>query len=216
MDLTRLLRFLLFLVAVALSGQFTSSAQTIGGREKRPAESQMVWEGGSSVGNIHVFAFAADRRIAPMGVEYDRHSFGGFLGARVDYVAEVLPVILLNEPARYGADSIALTTERQVKYGFGFSPAGVRLLWRRDKSLRPYLIGKGGMLFFPDPVISPLDGHLSFSAQFGGGLEETITRRWSVRLGYTDFHFSNGGIATRNPGIDFMYLNAGLCYRLGD
>lgn len=212
----RWLRICSLMGVCAIAGQFISQAQNVPASEKLPVESQIVAEGGSSVGNIHVFAFASDRRIAPLGLEYDRHSWGSFLTARVDYVAEVLPVVLLNEPAQYGADSIALTTARQVKYGFGFSPAGVRLLWRRHAALRPYLIGKGGLLFFPDPVLSPLDGHLSFSAQFGGGVEETLTRRISLRLGYSDFHFSNGGIATRNPGIDFMYFNAGLCFRLGN
>lgn len=196
----RWLHLCLFLVVGATTAQFTARAQGTADHAKRPVESQVVVEGGSSVGNIHVFAFADDRRIAPLGIEYDRHSWGSFLTARVDYVAEVLPVVLLNEPAQYGADSIALTTARQVKYGFGFSPVGVRLLWRRHAAFRLYLMGKGGMLIFPDPVLSPLDGHLSFSAQFGGGVEETLTRRLSLRLGYSDFHFSNGGIATRNPG----------------
>lgn len=211
----RSLRLFWFVLMAAVSSPLILRAQEINGRLKEPTESQIVWEGGSSVGNIHVFAFAADRRIAPIGIEYDRHSFGEFLAARVDYVAEVLPVVLLNEPAQYGADSIALTTARQVKYGFGFSPVGVRLLWRRHAAFRPYLTGKGGFLIFPDPVLSPLDGHLSFSAQFGAGAEERLTKRVSLRLGYSDFHFSNGGIATRNPGIDFMYLNAGMCFRLG-
>lgn len=89
------------------------------------------------------------------------------------------------------------------------------MLWRRHAAFRPYLIGKGGLLIFPDPVLSPLDGRLSFSAQFGGGVEETLAHRVSLRLGYSDFHFSNGGIAMRNPGIDFMYFNAGFVYRLG-
>ena len=211
----RWLRICSFLIVAAFSGQLASQAQSTAGGERRPVESQIVAEGGSSVGNIHVFAFADDRRIAPLGVEYDRHSWGSFLSARVDYVGEVLPAVLMNEPARYGADSIALTRDRQVKYGFGFSPVGVRLLWRRHAALRPYLIGKGGLLIFPKPVLSPLDGHLSFSAQFGGGVEETLTRRVSLRIGYSDFHMSNGGIATRNPGIDFMYFNGGLVYRLG-
>lgn len=211
----RCLRICAFLSVAAVSAQLPSRAQDRAAHAAPTVESQIVAEGGSSVGNIHVFAFAADRRIAPVGIEYDRHSFGGFLGARVDYVAEVLPVVLLNEPARYGANSIALTKARQLKYGFGFSPIGTRLLWRRNATFRPYLIGKGGLLIFPDPVLSPLDGHLSFSAQFGGGVEETLTRRISLRLGYSDFHFSNGGIATKNPGIDLMYINAGLCFRLG-
>jgi hypothetical protein len=209
------LRICSFLMVAAVSGQLAAQAQSTAAGERPPVESQVVVEGGSSIGNIHVFAYADGRRIAPFGVEYDRHSWGSFLSARVDYVGEVLPVVLMNEPARYGADSIALTTDRQVKYGFGFSPVGVRLLWRRDAAFRPYLTGKGGLLIFPDPVLSPLDGHLNFSAQFGGGVEETLTRRVCLRLGYSDFHMSNGGIATRNPGIDFMYFNAGLVYRLG-
>jgi len=29
------------------------------------------------------------------------------------------------------------------------------------------------------------------------------------------FSFLEQRIATKNPGIDFMYFNAGLCFRLG-
>lgn len=192
-----------------------ASAQVTATAMKTPPESQIVAEGGSSIGNIHVFAYADDRRINPFGFEYDRHSWGGLLGARVDYVAEVLPVVLLNEPAQYGADSRPLTTARQEEYGFSFSPVGVRLLWRRDAAFRPHLIGKGGILYFKTPVLSPLAGRLNFDAQFGGGVEQTLTPRVSMRFGYSDFHFSNGNITARNPGIDFMYFNAGLCYRLG-
>lgn len=180
----------------------------------RPA-SELFIEGGSSVGNIHVFAYADDRRINPFGIEYDRHAWGGLLGAQVDYVAEFLPVVLLNEPAKYGLDSRALTTARQTRYGIGFSPVGVRLLWRRHKTFEPYLIGKGGLLYFTDHVLSAHATKLNFSAQFGAGLETTLPSGMVFRLGYSDFHFSNGDIARRNPGIDFMYLNAGLGWRFG-
>src|SRR5579859_7658302 len=84
------LRICSFLIVAVVSGQITSQAQTNAASEKPPVESQIVVEGGSSVGNIHVFAFADNRRIAPLGVEYDRHSWGSLLAARVDYVAEVL------------------------------------------------------------------------------------------------------------------------------
>ena len=182
---------------------------------KIPPQSEVAIEGGSSVGNIHVFAYADGRRINPFGVEYDRHSWGGLLGARVDYVAEFLPVVLLNEPAIYGADSRALTTARKTHYGFGFSPIGVRMLWRRNSNVRPYLMGKGGILYFHTHVLSPQASKLNFSAEFGGGLQAGLTPRMDLRLGYNDFHFSNGDISTHNPGIDFMYLNAGLVFRFG-
>ncbi len=151
----RWLRMCSVLIVSVVSGPFISQGQNNVAGEKPSAESQVVMEGGSSVGNIHVFAFAGDRRIAPLGIEYDRHSWGS---------------------------------------GFGFSPVGVRLLWRRHAAFRPYLMGKGGLLIFPDPVLSPLDGHLNFSAQFGGGVEETLARRVSLRLGYSDFHMSNAGL----------------------
>ena len=187
-------------------------------QERRPPvkirpQSEIAIEGGSSVGNIHVFAYSNGRRINPFGVEYDRHSWGGLLGARVDYLAEFLPVVPLNEPAIYGADGRALTTARKTHYGFGFSPVGVRMLWRRNSNFRPYLMGKGGILRFHTHVLSPQASKLNFSAQFGGGLQAALTSRMDLSLGYTDFHFSNGDVAARNPGIDFMYLNAGLVFR---
>ena len=56
---------------------------------------------------------------------------------------------------------------------------------------------------------------MNFSAQFGGGVEMSVSPRLNLRLGYSDFHFSNGDIVAKNPGIDFMYINAGLSYKLG-
>jgi opacity protein-like surface antigen len=206
------------LLAVAAAVPFSTQpahAQQPVNPEQAPIESEFALEGGSSVGNIHVFAYADDRSIYPFGVEYDRHSWGGVVGARVDYVTELLPVVLLNEPAKYDQSSKALTTARQIEYGAGFSPIGVRLLWRRDKAIKPYLMGKGGILYFENRVLSSKATHLNFSAQFGGGVEARLTPRLELRLGYTDFHFSNGDIVARNPGIDFMYINTGVAYRFG-
>jgi opacity protein-like surface antigen len=182
---------------------------------KRAPQEDFSIEGGSSFGNIHVFAYADGRRINPIGIEYDRHSWGGLLGARVDYVSEILPVVLLNEPAVYGADSRALSAARKTHYGAGISPLGVRLLWRRNSSFKPYLIGKGGLLYFKDHVLSDKATKLNFSAQFGGGVQARLRPGMDLRVGYTDYHFSNGDISARNPGIDFMYINAGLVFRFG-
>lgn len=202
-------------IALLLPASGMARAQQRSAPARQPPASELVLEGGSSIGNIHVFAYAGDRRINPIGIEYDRHSWGDLLGAQVDYVAEFLPVVLLNEPAKYGLDSRALTTARQTRYGVGLSPIGARLLWRPGKTLKPFLIGKGGLLYFADHVLSAQATKLNFSAQFGAGLETTLPSGMELRLGYSDFHFSNGDISPRNPGIDFMYLNAGLAWRFG-
>jgi hypothetical protein len=206
---------LLLGVAFCAAANANAGAQERAPRQKIPPQPEIAVEVGSSLGNIHVFAYADDRRINSFGVEYDRHCWGGLLGARVDYVGEFLPIVLLNEPAVYGADSRALTPERRTHYGTGVSPIGVRLLWRRNSSLKPYLMGKGGVLYFYDHVLSPQASKLNFSAQFGGGVQARLRPGVDFRAGYTDFHFSNGDIARRNPGIDFMYLNAGLVFRFG-
>lgn len=178
-------------------------------------ESEVTVEGGTSVGNIHLFAYADDRRINPIGFEYDRHSWGGFLTARVDYVGELLPVVLLNSPAKYDQYGHPLTTERTTQYGAGLSPVGVRLLWRRDAAFKPYLTGKGGILYFKERALSSEGSHINFSAQFGGGIEERLSRRMDLRTGFGDFHFSNGDIVRHNPGIDMLSFNVSLGYRFG-
>lgn len=170
-------------------------------------------ESGDSVGNFHLFAYAENRRLNYIGIEYDRHSFGRLFGAQFDYVTELMPVILVNEPAAYGPDSRALTTARQEKYGVGYCPMGLRLLWRRPGRLQPYWMGKGGLLYFKDRILSPQGTHLNFSAEFSIGVEKALTSRIGFRAGFSDFHFSNGNIARKNPGIDLMYFNGGVNYR---
>ena len=204
------LNILYGLAAIFLLAPHFACAQKV----KKPVESDLAVEGGGSFGNWRIFAYAEDRQLDTFGFEYDRHSWGGFLTARVDYVAELLPVVLLNEPAKYKNDSTALTTARQIKYGADASPIGVRLLWRRNKAFKPYLISKGGVAYFKDRILSPQDTHMQFSAEFGGGFEQRITPRLGFRAGINEFHFSNGDIAP-NPGIDFMYVCGQLSYRLG-
>lgn len=183
------------------------------GEGPHEAKSEIQLESGDSIGNYHLFAYAENRRLNFIGLEYDRHAFGRLFGARFDYVTELLPVILVNEPAQYGADSRALTTARQEQYGVGYCPMGLRLKWRKPGALQPYWMGKGGILYFKNRILSPQGTHLNFSAEFSVGVEKALSSRIGFRAGFSDFHFSNGNIARKNPGIDFMYFNGGVNFR---
>jgi len=171
-------------------------------------------EGGQSVGNYHLFAYAENRRLRAYGTEFDRQ-IGRLFGSQLDYVIEVLPVVLVNEPALYGADSRALTLERKEQYGAGISPIGFRLIWRKRGQFQPYWNSKGGFLYFQNRLLSTEGTHMNVSVEFSLGVEKALTSRVGFRAGYSDFHISNGNIARRNPGIDFMYFNAALTCRLG-
>lgn len=204
-----------FLPWFALVAIFADSLLWAQPEHPAPIKSEIQIEGGDSIGNFHLLAYAEDRRILPLGVEYDRHSFGHLFRANLDYVGELLPVFLMNEPAKYASNGKALTTERQIQYGAGVSPIGFRLLWRRPGQLQPYGNAKGGFLYFKNRVLSPEGTHLQFSAEFSLGVEKAINQRWGFRAGYSDFHVSNGNIGRHNPGIDFMYFNGALTYRFG-
>ena len=206
----------LWLQPIPLAFMLLWASATATGQQSQPrVYSRIVVESGCSVGNIHLFAFAADRRIIPIGVEYDRRFKDWLHPLHIDYVAEVTPMIFLREPAEFAPDSKPLTTSRQTNYGTGLWPAGFRVYGGRQKALLPYFIAKGGFLYFGQRPLSQESAKLNFGSQIGGGVEAALNPRLSLRLGFSDFHFSNGNTAARNPGIDFMYFNAGLSWRLG-
>jgi lipid A 3-O-deacylase PagL len=183
---------------------------------KEATESELVYEALASYGHYKIFASGSGAKLYTAGFEYDRHSWGYFLKSRMDYVAEVLPVVLLDEAAKSDIWGTPTTTARQIVPGFGFSPIGVRWLWRDGKSWKPYLIAKGGMLIFDKKVLSQEATYESFSLQSAMGVQARLTPKLDLRLGlFSDFHFSNAFMVPVNPGLDVMNANVGFSYHLG-
>jgi hypothetical protein len=180
-----------------------------------PARTDIQIESGYSVGNYHLFAYDDNRHILPFGVEMNHPVFGRLFRAELDYVSEALPVVLLNEPAKYGPDGRSLTSGRKWQYGAGISPLGFRLIWRRRGFFQPYGIAKGDILYFQNRVLSTQGTHLQFGSEIGLGVQKAVNARLGYRVGFSDFHVSNGNIGRRNPGIDFMYFTGSLTCRLG-
>lgn len=204
---------LLTLALIGLACTTSVWAQSEDREGPGPAKSELQIEYGQSVGNMHLFAYAENRKIHIAGIEYDRHCFGRLFKADFNYMAEVLPLVLMDEPAQYGTNGKALTFARRQRYGGGFTPLGLRLLWRRPGQFQPYFNVKGGFLFFRDPVLSSDGTRMNFSAEFSLGIERAVTHRIGFRAGYSDFHISNGNIGQHNPGIDFMHFNGALTLR---
>jgi hypothetical protein len=181
--------------------------------KKQPPESDLVIEGLASYGHYKIFASGSDCKLYTAGVEYDRHSWGTFLKARVDYVAEFLPVVLLRAPVTQDIWGTPTTPSHHIVPGVGISPIGFRLLWRNKRAISPYLMAKGGMLGFSQKALSQQGTYENFSLQSATGANVRINNRWDLRLGlFSDFHFSNGFIVPVNPGLDVMNANLGLSY----
>ena len=166
---------------------------------------------GSSVGSIHLFGYADNREISLFGVRYFR-PMGHFIASRFDYVTEVLPVVLLRGPSKYGADSRTLTSERTVSYGADITPIGARLLWRSGKLWKPYLLGDGGLLYFKQRALSTRGTHLNFSAEFGAGIQFNLRSQNQLSIGYSLYHFSNGDTGARNPALDSNLIYTAITF----
>jgi hypothetical protein len=182
-------------------------------------ESEIIFGGLASYGNYQLFASEVDTKIYTGGIEYDRHSWGYALHARMDYVAEFLPVVVFSELTDtdfFGNQLSPPSDNRRLLYGVGFSPIGLRMMWRDKKAIKPYVLFKGGMLVFDHKAISNHAAYENFSMESGLGVQTKLTNRLDLRLGlWGDFHFSDGFVVPVNPGTDMMSSNIGISYHLG-
>jgi hypothetical protein len=183
---------------------------------KQPVEADLTVEGLASYGHYKIFASGSGCHLYTGGVEYDRNSWGRFLKARMDYAAEFLPLVLLDAPVTQDIWGTPTSPDRHIVPGIGFSPIGFRMLWRDHKAVKPYLTAKGGLLLFPQKVLSQQSTYVNFSLQSAMGVEAKLRPRVDLRMGlFSDFHFSNGFIVPVNPGLDVMNANLGITYHLG-
>jgi hypothetical protein len=204
-------------------GRFTTSlvwTPKVGGAvEESPAHSEppevdVIAEDENSFGHWHIFAYTWWSYFHVAGVEYDRNSWGKFLGARMDYVGEFLPVVILEQPTNSDPWGDQLGTTHTTNPGMAITPVGIRFLWRDGTRLQPYFIMKGGMIGFTKKALSPYASYENFTLQQMVGVQIRLTDKWEMRAGVSDFHFSNGFIVPNDPGIDEMMWGGGLVYRM--
>jgi hypothetical protein len=186
------------------------------GSSKQPVESEIIVEGLASYGHYRMFASGSGAKLYTAGVEYDRNSWGRFLGAQMDYTAEILPLVLLNTATLSDIWGTPTTSNREIVPGLGIYPIGFRMLWRDKHALKPYMIAKGGILGFTQKVMSQKSTYENFGLQYGFGMQVRMNQRMDLRLGlFNDFHFSNAFIVPVNPGLDVMSSTLGVSYHLG-
>jgi hypothetical protein len=182
---------------------------------RTPVESELIFEGQYSIGHFKIFANTWWSYLSGGGFEYDRHSWGNFIGARVDYSAEILPVLILRQPSKTDIWGNRQSNAFETVPGVGISPIGMRLLWRDGKHFKPYYVVKGGMTVYTKKAFSQYASYENFSLQQAIGVQLKLTDRWDFRAGFEVFHQSNGFAVPSNPGLDEMILNGGLSYHLG-
>lgn len=89
-------------------------------------------------------------------------------------------------------------------YGAGIAPVGLKLYFRRQKRVKPFVDGSGGFLYSREPVPINIPGATKFNwtFDFGGGIQVSAGERRAITVGYKFHHITNGGRSVINPGLD--------------
>lgn len=182
-------------------------------------DSELVFFGESSFGHYKIFASDESTYLQLAGIEYDRHTWGTFLGAQMDYVGEIIPLVLLNEPTRSDAYGDNLNKfhviSQQTIPGLAITPIGLKMAWMPKRVVSPFLMLKGGLIFFTQKALSPVASYEDFTMQETIGTDVRVTHKWALRIGGGDYHLSNAFVVPSDPGMDVAMWKVGLVYHLG-
>jgi hypothetical protein len=183
--------------------------------KRTPVKSEIIFEGLQSFGHFKIFAGPASSYFSLGAIEYDRNSWGRFIGARLDYSVDIMPVIILSQRSKTDVWGNPKSTTYETFPGIGIAPIGMRLLWRDGKRFKPYFDAKGGMTGYTRKTFSQDASYENFSLQQAIGVQLKLTDRWDFRAGFEYFHQSNGFVVPSNPGLDALTWRGGLSYHLG-
>jgi hypothetical protein len=185
---------------------------------KHTPESEIAVEGMVSYGNWQIFAAGIDEHLYTAGFEYDRHSWGQFIGAQMDYAADFQPLVLLKEPAILNPYGIRRSKKGDdvILHGLAFSPIGLRMEWWHNKAFKPYFTVMGGAIGFTKKALSPDASYYDFTLHESIGFYMKMSKQVDMRFGlFGDFHFSNAYITSYNPGLDNMNSELAVSYHFG-
>jgi len=185
---------------------------------KHTPESEIAVEGMVSYGNWEIFAAGIDEHLYTAGFEYDRHSWGQFLGAQMDYAADFTPLVLLKEPRILNPFGVRRSKKGDdvILHGLAFSPIGLRMEWRPAKAFKPYFTVMGGAIGFTKKALSPDASYYDFTLHESIGFYLKMSKKVDMRFGlFGDFHFSNAYVTSYNPGLDNMNSQLAVSYHFG-
>ncbi len=183
---------------------------------KRTVESEIAVMATIPDGDYRMFSATVRCYAWTLGVEYDRHSLGHLLKSQVDYVVEVIPIMLLSQPAVSDFWGNAKSPNQEWVPGVSISPVGFRFRWRANKAIRPFVIGKLGAAFFAQKAFSQKASYANFNVQANFGVLFRMSERVDLRVEpFSFFHVSNGYLAASNPGMDELATRVGISYHLG-
>jgi len=197
--------FFALLVSCALTFCTSARAQT---PPYPPGNEFGVW-GAVSLNTVHIFGITSDEQIYTAGFRYGRTLYDKPFTS-LEYILDIVPVQLVHQftwvpcgtPSRLG---FICPSGHETVWGGGISPIGLKMNFRRQRKLQPFIGANGGFIVSTRPVPVDIPGGTQYNYTFdaGGGLELfSASRRSSWKFAYRFQHISNAYRHNFNPGLD--------------
>ena len=218
----RILSALGFVLAVLSAFSPVARSQVV------PARSQGVQAGDGEFGvwasyapyAPHVIGVTSPRQFGVLGFRYG-HLIFDKPRASLEYTLDVMPVAIMLQPRILGAvinphgHTTFLTGSREVVYGGGVNPLGLKLNFFRDHKFQFFGASTAGFISSVRRI--PVDFHgetqfnFDFDFQLGFQLYNSSRSR-SWLFGYKFQHISNGYRGQINPGVDLEGVFVGYSF----
>lgn len=179
--------------------------------------------GGGSVTTVDLIGNIQQAQLGMIGLRYHRLLVPrtpdpGTHGPTLTYTIDVFPAFFLSIARKAipasgvpGDESEAPVYQQGLNtYGFGASPAGLRVTHRVAKRVQPFIAGSTGLVYFVRAVPNVRGKHLNFMFDVGAGVQIVLTSNLILTAGYRYLHLSNGFRGRINPGIDANLLHLGV------
>jgi lipid A 3-O-deacylase len=181
------------------------------GQTRAPAPSDATFalgKGSVEIGAIGGFTLPvswlrahADRHITMASLDIGRVMTGAIgeapLGGNFEFLLEITPFLLLQQPAR--------------TFGLTISPLHMRWNFASARRARVFAEASGGIIYTGQPVPARTTTfNFIDQAGFGVRIADTARRAWLV--GYRFQHISNAGRVKPNPGANFNLVYGGVTF----
>jgi len=172
----------------------TTTGQPPSGKVEDTRNEFGVW-GGLSFDATTLIGKTPEARFGKIGLRYGR-VLAGNQSLAFSWTIDVVPVAVLSVNrftiVPTGSGSFTVQRRREHTYGFGLSPIGLKLNFRRSQMLQPFVSGTAGFLYFSKEVPVPGAARFNFTFDFGGGVQIVRNSGHAITIGYKYQHISNG------------------------
>jgi hypothetical protein len=191
--------------------------------DDEPKNELAVW-GGFAPDIPRVFGGSRRSTFAEVGLQYSRR-IADSENLVLKYTVDVIPFTVINykrEPiVQTSATTFAVREDATTAVGFGVTPVGFQLNFRRRKKVQPFISAQAGLLIFNKPI--PDDRSLvfpdrrgrklNFTLAGGGGVEFLTDSDRSYTIGFKFHHISNASTGNINPGFDQNLFYIGYTFK---